>query len=363
MNFNTMPAKTGDHRHADLFRGTHITERNYKPSLLLTLLTALAAFLSLALLSCEEPKKPEQQAAASAKTQTPAYTTTLEIKHGDLFVSSRTLKVGKTARLSARFFPFDIPNKKFIWNSSYPGTVSVTQDGVITALWAGQSVITATADNGVKASVTVNTINTNAQIVPVTDIQLLNHVRAYIPSSPFTLRQNNLQRLYADVFPLNATINDVGWKSSDERVATVDSWGFLEAKSPGTAKITVVTQDGAKSAYVDITVLEALRSGSISYPVSEAKIKNTAGADVTSLALNENDRTQIFADIKPTYATIQNVSWKSSDRSVATIDGDGIVSALKAGNTTITLFVLDGASRISVVITLTVRAAGGGTQP
>lgn len=71
--------------------------------------------------------------------------TALQVKEGDKF------------NLEITFYPTDATNKKVTWKSSNEGVATVTQNGIITAVSAGQAIITATTEDGAKvANATVN---------------------------------------------------------------------------------------------------------------------------------------------------------------------------------------------------------------
>ncbi len=61
------------------------------------------------------------------------------------------------------------------------------------------------------------------------------------------------EQLTATVLPSNATNKAVTWSSSDDAVATVDENGKVTAKKVGTAKVTVTTKDGNKTATCSVT--------------------------------------------------------------------------------------------------------------
>ncbi len=61
-------------------------------------------------------------------------------------------------------------------------------------------------------------------------------------------------RLSTSVLPANATNKNVRWTSSNESVATVDGSGLITPHKAGTAKITVTTEDGNKTATCNVTV-------------------------------------------------------------------------------------------------------------
>jgi uncharacterized protein YjdB len=67
---------------------------------------------------------------------------------------------------------------------------------------------------------------------------------------------NKTAQLAATLTPANATNKKVAWKSSDEKIATVDANGLLTGKAKGTATITVTAEDGGKTATCNVTVTE-----------------------------------------------------------------------------------------------------------
>lgn len=89
--------------------------------------------------------------------------------------------------------------------------------------------------------------------------------------------------LIASVQPGKATNKNVTWASSDDAVATVDATGKVVAVAAGTAKITVTTTDGGKTAICDVTVTAA-SSG----PVTTTKILDAMDLDVVTKDDNKN---------------------------------------------------------------------------
>ena len=73
----------------------------------------------------------------------------------------------------------------------------------------------------------------------------------------------------------------------------------------------------------------------------------------TSLSLVEGGSESLTATISPDNATNKAVSWKSSDTGVATVDGSGKVTAVKAGSTTITVTTTDGGKTATCSVTVT----------
>ena len=106
------------------------------------------------------------------------------------------------------------------------------------------------------------------------------------------------------------------WGSSDVSVATVAD-GIVTAKSPGT--VTVTAKTGIYTTDCNVTVTVDIESLSL---------------DKTNLSLSIGETAQLTATVKPDNATDKNVSWTSSDETVAKVD-DGKVTAVKSGKATI----------------------------
>ena len=152
-----------------------------------------------------------------------------------------------------------------------------------------------------------------------------------------TLDVGSSETLNAAVAPNNATIQKVTWTSNEERVATVDESGKVEAVAPGTANITVTTQDGSHTATCAVTVTQ---------PVTGVTL------DPTSLSLFTGDTATLTATVEPENATNKNVTWSSDKPEVATVE-NGKVTAKAAGTATITATAEDD-SNISATCTVTV---------
>jgi uncharacterized protein YjdB len=135
-------------------------------------------------------------------------------------------------------------------------------------------------------------------------------------------------QLTAVVEPENATNKRVTWNSSNEAVATVSATGLVFAVAEGEAIITVTTEDGNFTASVNITV-------------------NLV--PVTSVSITQGDQTlevgqtiQLTAVIEPENATNKNVTWSSSNESVATVSETGLVTAISEGTADIRVTTEDG---------------------
>ncbi|MGN0183381.1 MAG: Ig-like domain-containing protein [Candidatus Ornithomonoglobus sp.] len=110
---------------------------------------------------------------------------------------------------------------------------------------------------------------------------------------------------------------ELTWTSSDDSVAAVDSCGNVTGTGAGTALVTVTTELGV-SASVTVTV-----SG------TDAAAEITA-LNKTSASLTAGETLQLSAELSPEGASA-NITWSSTNTNVATVDGTGLVTAVKTG--------------------------------
>ncbi len=172
--------------------------------------------------------------------------------------------------------------------------------------------------------------NYNTGVVDVTGVS--------VSSQSGALHPNQTEQLTATIAPANATSKYVTWSSDDETVATVDTDGLVTTVNAGTATITATTLDGGFTASTPITVtILAVTGVSIS---------------AQSGALFAGDSEQLSATIAPADATNQNVTWSSDDEAIATVDANGLVSALSVGSANITVTTVDGGFTSSTAITI-----------
>ena len=142
--------------------------------------------------------------------------------------------------------------------------------------------------------------------------------------------------------PSGVSSKDLVWTSSDESVVTVDQNGNVKALKAGTANITLKTSDGKYSVTCKVTV--------VSEKISPSSVSISGNSVVAP-----GDSLKLRAVIKPSNATNQNVTWSSSDASIATVDEDGNVKALKEGTVTITVTTEDGKKTASKKITVSAQ--------
>ena len=144
--------------------------------------------------------------------------------------------------------------------------------------------------------------------------------------------------LTATVSPSNATYPSVTWSSNDKTVATVSSTGVVEALKPGWVTIIATATRGSTYATYRIQVTGVSVTG--------------VALDTTSETLTVGDAKTLIATVSPSNASNQAVTWTSSDETVASVDENGKVTALKAGEATITVTTTDGSKKATCEVTV-----------
>ncbi len=126
------------------------------------------------------------------------------------------------------------------------------------------------------------------------------------------------------------------WSSSDPSVLTVDQNGLVTAVGLGTATITVEAVGTNVSATTDAITVSIVEATSITI--------NEGGYWWSEIEVSIGDTYQLTATVLPENTTDKSVTWQSSNETVATIDQNGLVTALSTGTTQITVTTSNGQS-------------------
>ena len=273
-------------------------------------------------------------ARAGGKSATCAVTVAakvVEVASVTLDWSSLALTEGESATMRATVKPDNATDKSVTWSSSNAAVATVDQNGNISALRAGSATITAKAGNKTAScAVTVTAI-----FIEVTSVTL--------DKSSLTLTEGESATLTATVKPDDATDSSLTWSSNDEGVAVVDNNGEIYAIRPGTAIITA--RAGDKSASCDLLVKP------IVIPTESVSL------NYESVDLAKGTSITLVATVFPDDATDKTVTWSSSDATIASVDQNGKVSALKLGSAVITVKTNSGA--YSATCTVNVKSTAG----
>lgn len=224
-----------------------------------------------------------------------------------------------------------------------------------------------------------------------------------------SLEKGKNKELTATVSPGIATNKDLSWKSGNSKIASVNASGKVSAAAEGTTTISATAKDGSSksdntylSVYKSVTDVQGyIKSATDFYAVGNTKVsvgKGKAGTQltvcgtcgeyyrikveeklveakyggfcyvpksevaipVTAVKLNKKKATvpvgkklQLTATVSPAMADNKKVTWKSSNKKVATVSSKGAVTAKKSGKTVITVTSVDGTKSDSCEVFVT----------
>ncbi len=229
---------------------------------------------------------------------------------------------------------------RFDFTSSDENVVKVTDIGLteyeddfasIEAVGVGEAEITATAyanDDDVIGTVKCKVTVTDTA---PTSVSLKNkEITLTSTGATFTLEPKIEHKKETD---------KVTWTSSNENVATVDNNGVVTAVSEGTAVITVKVGEATDTCKVTVEYPEVIM------PVESIKL-NTEKVTLTSSGATF----ALEVNAEPENTTDKNITFTSSNEKVATVDSNGVITAVGEGEAVITVKIGDVTAEVKVVV-------------
>ena len=244
----------------------------------------VAVLSSAIIISCG----PEEQPGGNnggGNDDVPATPSTISVTGVSLNKNSLNLEEGESESLVATVAPSNATNKAVNWTSSAPGVATVDGNGKVTAVKAGSATITVTTSDGSKTSKCE--VKVSAKIIEVENIVVTPETAEIFEGETVTLS--------ATISPEDASDKSITWESRSPGIAVVDNKGV----------VTGVSLKGIA--------------------LSKSELEVTMGKTE-----------QLEVVFTPADAENKNVTWESSDNSVATVSSTGEVKGLDVGEATIT---------------------------
>ena len=245
----------------------------------------------------------------------PPVPVTPEVASVVVLPSAATVQVGGTTTLTATINDATgaaITDRALNWASNNVAVATVSASGVVTGQSAGTAVISATSD-GRSGSATVTVVP-----VPVGSVTISPSSAALVPTQVLSLSVE-----VRDENKSLVTDRAIAFTSSNPAVATVSTTGVVTAVTPGSATITATSEGKTGTAAISVVPMPV---GSVT--VSPATANVVAGQAVTLSATVRDTSGAVVGD--------RVVTWQSSNSSVATVSGAGVVTGMAAGTVTIT---------------------------
>lgn len=140
-----------------------------------------------------------------------------------------------------------------------------------------------------------------------------------LSSEKMTIKTSNSQSVSYEILPENTSDKTVTWSSSNSDIASVNNVGIITANNAG--ECTITAKCGDLTATLSVVVIK---------PVEQLILNKY------EVSLVEKETFSLACTIVPEDATDEEITWTSSDASIAKVDEKGLVTALKAGKCTIT---------------------------
>lgn len=238
----------------------------------------------------------------------------------DVEKDTMILQRDSTLLLKVKQVPDGAELPELIWCSANTKVAHVNNKGLITAFADGEALIKvmSAADSSRKDSCVIKVL-ANVISVSLPESVSLN------TNSKGKQHTYTLKPTFVPAKPTNTSVN---WKSSNESIVTVSDKGVITAVSAGDAYITVTTVDGAKTAVCKVTCVQ--------WP-------DGIKLDTTFVSMKPKDTKKLIVTTTPDSLGVVPLKFVSDAPDIATVDENGIITAVKEGAVVITVSPKSGA--------------------
>ena len=218
------------------------------------------------------------------------------------------------------------------WTSSAPTVASVSTSGLITALAAGTTTITAASGGK------TGTLNITVSLVPVARVVLTLPKAAQVGRSTSVAAE--LRNSSGTV--LTSTSRAFGWHSSNEAIATISATGVITGITYGTTIVTCVVENKVGTLVVNVT------EAGIDYIVvspDSSDLKVGATRQYTAVAFDVDSVALSVAALAG-----RPFSWSTANTATARVSDTGLVLGIATGTTLVSASIGAVSDNAKVVI-------------
>ena len=248
-------------------------------------------------------------------------TVTQPVKGLIMNFTEKTIYTDEVFKLKVSITPSTATESRVVWRSSNTDVATVTEDGEVKGIAGGTALITCTTVEG----------GYNATCV-LTVLELVTTIK--LNYEEYRLGVDKSVVLEAVVSNQTASNKKVTWKSSDPKIASVNSKGKVTGVSYGNAVITAIAQDGSE--------VEASCEIEVVRPVKRVSL------DKSYLNVLVGETKELTATLEPKNASYGELIWTSSNDSIALVDDNGMVTAIAPGTVSITAQAQDDSGKKAI---------------
>ena len=252
-----------------------------------------------------------------------------DILEEDLLISEGniTVDVGEQKQITATVIPDNATYKNVTWESANPGIATVN-NGLITGVSSGNTVVKVVTEK--KQITKIINVTVKIKEIPVTEIKVANQ--------NIELEIGDTGKIEYEVLPEDATNKNINISTSDKNIVSFTQDKEIIGVSEGNTTI-ILKANNDVSTTISVTVKKK------TIPITDVILNKY------KLTLTVGSEETLVATTKPKNATNQNMTWESSDNSIATVT-NGKVKAVKTGTATIKVKTEDGNKEATCTVTV-----------
>lgn len=225
----------------------------------------------------------------------------------DLENTQINININESFKLEATIYPDNAENKEILWFSNDYDIATIDEDGIITGISNGSTLIVGYTENDITALCNV-TVSTSPEEIK-------------FDTSQIELSPNDEKTLQVLVTPQNSNTNlNLKWTNSNPEVANIDEYGKITAKTNGETIITATTEND-KSTSCKVIVNTNPENIELNNNILTVKKDETAKLEAFVYPITSNINTDI--------------EWHSYDEDIASVDENGLITANNVGRTRI----------------------------
>ncbi|WP_338449600.1 DUF3048 domain-containing protein [Niallia oryzisoli] len=288
----------------------------------------------------------------------------------ELYPENLTLSLNQTYSLHAEPKPYNATNRNVSWTSSNKAVATINEDGLVTAVSEGESIITVTTDDGgYKDSIKVKVFSDGVVNFPDPNLEAL--IRERINKATGELQKSDLAEI-RDLQGYNRNISNI---QGIENLVNLYSLELTNNQIEDISPLETLLNNGGLPKWINLNgnylnikegsetlnIIQNIKAKGVDVYYESQKTRAT-GVQINSnygkistlgLVKDKFAEKQLSATLLPQNAYVNSkIIWTSSNDAVAKVDNNGTVKAVSEGTATITVTTEDGGHQDSIEVTV-----------